>query len=130
MHAARSSTQGSGCLSLIFKWLVAAVAVYVTAAILPGVGVDGFDRALVAALVLGLLNALLRPLMVLITLPITLLTLGLFLVVINALMIALSAYVVEGFHVDNFWWALLAAVVISLLNLIFDAFVEGFTRSS
>lgn len=119
-----------GCFGLILKWIIAAVVIYLAAMLLPGVHIEGFVRAMVVAIVLGLLNMLVRPFLVFLTLPITLITLGLFLIVINALLISLTAWLLDGFSVDNFGWALLAAVVIGLLNLIFDAFVEGFTRSS
>lgn len=120
----------SGCLALAIKWVIAALIIYLTAMLLPGVRIESFARALVVALVLGLLNTLVRPFLVLITLPITVLTLGIFLIFINALILAFASWLLSGFSVDGFGWALLAAVVIGLLNLIFDAFVEGFTRRS
>ncbi|MEX2670854.1 MAG: phage holin family protein [Phycisphaeraceae bacterium] len=125
----RSANVPPGCGGLILKWLLAALVIYLIALILPGVHVDGFIRALVAALVLGLLNTLVRPLLVIVTLPITVLTLGIFLIVINALLIMFAGWLLVGFAVDGFGWALLAAVLIGLLNLVFDAFVEGVRRS-
>lgn len=119
-----------GCLGLLILWLLAAGVIYLTALLLPGVHIEGFGRAMVVALVLGLLNTLVRPFLVVLTLPITLLTLGLFLLVINAVIIAFAAWLLEGFDVDHFGWALLAAVAISVLNLVLDAFVEGLRRGS
>ena len=114
-----------GCLGLLLKWVVAAGVIYLTAMILPGMYVEGFARAMVVALVLGLLNTLIRPVLIVLTLPITVVTLGLFLLVINGLMISVAAWALAGFEVAHLGWAILAAVVISLFNLLFDAFVEG-----
>jgi putative membrane protein len=77
-----------------------------------------FWTALVLALVLGILNVLIKPLLVVLTLPITLVTFGLFLLVINALMVLFASHLVPGFTVDGFWWALLFSMVVSLINLI------------
>jgi putative membrane protein len=90
---------------------------------LPGVLLTGFVSALIVSLVLGLVNAFIKPFLVLITLPINILTLGLFTLVINALLIMLVSYLVPGFKVDGFWWALIFSVTLSitswLLSLLF-----------
>lgn len=100
-------------------WLVLnAIGVYVTAALLPGVTVRDFGTAVVVAVVLAIVNALLRPLLVILTLPLTILTLGLFLLVINALMVLLVDALLEGFSTRNFWWALLFSVVLAVINLV------------
>ncbi len=100
-------------------WLLMnAIGVYVTAALLPGVTVRDFGTAVVAAVVLAIVNALLRPLLVILTLPLTILTLGLFLLVINALMVLLVDALLEGFSTRNFWWALLFSVVLAVINLV------------
>lgn len=103
-------------LSLLLNWLVAALAVGITAYLLPGVHIEGFVAALITALVLAVVNAIVRPVLVLLTLPITLLTLGIFIFVINALLVLLTSLVVPGFDVDNFWWALLFSIVLGLVN--------------
>lgn len=98
--------------------LINALGVYVTAAILPGVALRGFGSAVVVALVLAVVNALIRPVLVVLTLPITILTLGLFLLVINALMVMLVDALLDGFSTRSFWWALLFGVVLALINTV------------
>ena len=95
---------------LILRWIVNALALMLTAFVVPGFGVTSLYTALIAALVLGLVNALVRPLLFLLTLPVTLLTLGLFTFVLNALMIWLVSTIVKGFTVEGFVPALLAAL--------------------
>jgi len=106
-------------MGLLLKWLINAIVIMVASYILPGVHVDNFWTALVVSLVMGILNILLKPLLILLTLPITIVTLGLFLLVINALLVLVVAHIVPGFHVDNFWWAILFSIVISLMNMVF-----------
>jgi putative membrane protein len=96
--------------------LISAVAVFVAAYILPGVHVASFWTALVIAVVLGVVNFLVKPLIVILTLPVTIVTLGLFLFVINAALILFVAWMVPGFKVDGFWWALLYSIVLSLIS--------------
>ena len=105
-------------LSLIARWIINAAALLLVAYLYPGVTVASFWAAMLAALVLGLVNALIRPLLVLLTLPVTVLTLGLFLFVINALMCWLAAEIVSGFRVTGFWAALIGSVLYSLITLI------------
>ena len=105
-------------LSLIARWIVNAAALLLVAYLYPGVTVASFWAAMLAALVLGLVNALIRPLLVLLTLPVTVLTLGLFLFVINALMFWLVAEIVSGFQVTGFWAALIGSVLYSLITLL------------
>ena len=102
---------------LLLDWLLATLAVAIAAYLLPGVMVDGFLAAAIAALVLGVVNALVRPLLLLLTLPLTILTLGLFTLVINAVLVLLTSAVVPGFSVANFWWAVLFSVVLVLVNV-------------
>jgi putative membrane protein len=109
----------------LVQWLIAAVAVLISAYILPGVTVKGFFAALVTALVLGLINAFLRPVLLILTLPITVLTLGLFYFVINALLIMLTGAIVPGFEVRNFWWALLFGLVLSIVNSVLGRIAGG-----
>ncbi|HEY9459760.1 MAG TPA: phage holin family protein [Paralcaligenes sp.] len=103
-------------MEIILVWILNAVALLVVAYILPGITVASFGSALVAALVLGLLNTLVKPLLILLTLPITVVTLGLFLLVLNALVFWFAGSILKGFHVNGFWWAMLGAVVYSLVS--------------
>ncbi len=103
-------------MELIFVWILNAVALLVVAYILPGITVASFGSALIAALVLGLLNTLVKPLLVLLTLPITIVTLGLFLLVLNALVFWFAGSVLKGFQVNGFWWALLGALIYSIVS--------------
>lgn len=105
-------------LSLVARWIINAAALLLVAYLYPGVSVASFWAAMLAALVLGLVNALIRPLLILLTLPVTVLTLGLFLFVINALMFWLAAEIVSGFQVTGFWAALIGSVLYSLITLI------------
>ena len=105
-------------MNIVIKWIVNALIIIVAAYLLPGVHVMNFWTALVLALVMGILNILVKPLLVVLTLPITLVTFGLFLLVINALMVLLASHLVPGFTVDGFWWALLFSLLISLINLV------------
>jgi putative membrane protein len=93
---------------------------------MPGVHVASFTTALIVAIVLGLLNIFIKPILVILTLPVTILTLGLFLLVINALIILLCTNIVGGFHVDSFWTALIFSIVLSLLQSIMNGILgEG-----
>src|ERR1043165_4957963 len=105
-------------LSLLLRWLVNAGALLLVAYLYPGVQVKDFVAALLAPLVLGLVNALVRPILVILTLPVTLLTLGLFLFVINALLFWLVAEIVKGFTVDGFLAALVGSILYSVITLI------------
>lgn len=109
-------------MNLFINWIVMALAVLLCAYIIPGVTLSGFGAALLAALVLGLLNIFIKPLLILLTLPINILTLGLFTLVINALMIMLVSAIVPGFKVEGFWTAFFFSIVLSivlyLINLI------------
>jgi putative membrane protein len=103
-------------VTILLNWIVSALAIMVVAFLLPGVIVEGFFAAFVTAVVLGLVNAFLRPILILLTLPITIVSLGLSALVINALLIMLTGAIVPGFMVDNFWWALLFSLILSLVN--------------
>lgn len=102
---------------ILFRWVINAVALLIVANVVPGFGVDTFYSALIAALVLGLVNALIRPLLFILTLPVTIITLGLFTFVINALMIWLVSTIVKGFTVEGFVPALLAALLLWVISL-------------
>lgn len=105
----------------IINWLVSALAIVLSSYLLPGVRVDSFGTAFIAAAVLGILNALVRPLLLLLTLPINILTLGLFTLVINAIVILLVAYFVPGFQIDGLLWAIIFSIVLSIINSLFSA---------
>jgi putative membrane protein len=111
-------------IHLLIKWVINAVAVCVTAYLLPGIHLDGFKAAMVVALVLGLINVLLKPLLVLLTIPITILTLGLFLLVINAAMLYLTSKLVSGFVIDSFLTALIASVVLTVVSYLLGVIFE------
>ena len=101
-------------MKLLFRILITDILVLVIAKIMKGVIVDEFTTALTVAIVLGLLNFFVKPVLVLFTLPVTIFTLGLFLLVINAVMILLCDHFVEGFHVSSFWTAMLFSIILSL----------------
>ena len=107
-------------MQLILVWILNALALLAVAYLLPGIQVDGFGSALIAALVLGLINALIRPLLVLLTLPITILTLGLFMLVINGLLFWLAGSVLRGFEVNGFWVGVLGALLYSIIAYVFS----------
>jgi len=101
---------------LLLVWILNAVALLIVAYLLPGINVASFGSALIAALVLGLLNAVVKPLLILLTLPLTVVTLGLFLLVLNALVFWWAGSILKGFQVDGFWWAVIGAIVYSLVS--------------
>jgi len=103
-------------MTLLLVWILNAVALLVVAYILPGIAVASFWSAMWAALVLGLINMLVKPLLVLLSLPITIVTVGLFLFVIKALMFWLAGSLFKGFRVDGFWWAVGGALLYSLIS--------------
>jgi len=103
-------------MGILMNLLINGVAVYIAAYVLPGVTVDSFVTALIVSVVLGLVNTFIKPILFILTLPATILTLGLFTLVLNALMIFLVATFVPGFHVNGFWSALFFSLVLSLVS--------------
>jgi putative membrane protein len=103
-------------LQFFLTWLVTAVSLLVTAYIVPGLEIKGFTAAAIGAIVLGLVNAIVKPLLVLFTLPLTILTLGLFLLVVNAIAFGLVGYFTPGFEVQGFFPALIGSIVLSLIS--------------
>lgn len=103
-------------MHIIIRWVISALAILLTAYLVPGVQVVSFATALLVAVVLGIVNAILKPLLVLLTLPITVLTLGLFMFIINAVMILIVDRLIPGFSVDSFLTALLFSLVLSVVN--------------
>ncbi len=108
-----------GVKGLLTRWLVLTVAVWVAAGVIPGVSYESGSSLLLAALVLGLLNSLVKPVLIVLSLPFVILTFGLFVLIINALVLMLAAKLVEGFHVDGFWPAMGAALIVSLVSMLF-----------
>jgi putative membrane protein len=111
-------------MSFLINWLISGLAIMITAYLLPGVRVSGFVAALLTAVVLGLINAFIKPVLSLLTLPLTILTLGLFSLVLNALLIMLTGKIVSGFQVAGFWWALAFSVVLALVNWALSVFKQ------
>lgn len=105
-------------MRILLHWFLRALAIMITAYLLPGIVLKSFFVALVVAVVLGIFNTILKPILIILTLPITILTLGLFTLVINAGLIMLTSKVVDGFYVQSFWWALLFSLILSLVNAI------------
>ncbi|MBI2972990.1 MAG: phage holin family protein [Armatimonadetes bacterium] len=100
----------------LLRWLFNAIAIYLTTRIIQGLQIPDFTTALIAALVLGIVNAFIRPIVLLLTLPINLLTLGLFTLIVNTLMLYLVAAVVRSFVITSFWSALIGAVLIAIIS--------------
>ncbi|MFM7532391.1 MAG: phage holin family protein [Rubrivivax sp.] len=113
-------------MKLFLRWFLLAAALLLVAALYPGVQVSSYGAALLAAFVLGLLNTLVRPVLVLLTLPVTVLTLGLFLFVINATTFLLAAEVLDGLAVTGFGAALVGSLLYSLCGLVIDTAMERF----
>jgi putative membrane protein len=111
-------------MKLLLKWLLLSAALMLVSQWDSGVMVNNYRAAMVAALVLGLLNAFVRPLLILLTLPVTVLSLGLFLFVINALTFQMASYLLDGFQVASFGAALLGSILYSLWGLVIDAALE------
>ena len=109
----------------IVRFLLSGVAVLLTAYLLPGVHVEHYGYALLVAALLSIANVLVKPILVVLTIPITILTLGLFLLVINAVIILLVDYFVTGFNVDGFWWALGFSLILSIFNSLFSDLLKS-----
>ncbi len=105
-------------MKFILKTLLSAIAVVILSKVLPGVGVDSYTTAIIVAVVLSLLNFIVKPILVILTLPITIITLGLFLLIVNALIIVLADSFIAGFTVNSIWWALLFSLLLSFLQSI------------
>ena len=110
-------------MRILLRWIIMAAAVLIAAYLIPGVRIASFFTALWVALFLGIVNVLLRPILILITLTINILTLGLFTFVINAALILLASYFVKGFQVAGFWWALAYGIVLSIVHYLLNLIV-------
>ena len=115
-------------MGLLLRLVVNAAALWVAAQLVPGIVVSGLTPLLLAALVLGLINAIVRPILIILTLPLTLLTLGLFIFVLNAFCLWLTSRIVPGFMVQTFGTALLGALVVSIVSWLLTAFVSDTGR--
>ncbi|MBK7147677.1 MAG: phage holin family protein [Bacteroidetes bacterium] len=107
-------------MNFLVKLLLNAIAVVITAYILPGVHLENFLAAVMLAAVLGLLNVSVKPLLIIFTIPATIFTLGLFILAINAFIIMIADWIIPGFEVSSFWWALLFSLLLSFINGIFE----------
>jgi putative membrane protein len=104
--------------SLLLRWLLNTLALFVVVTVVPNFHYRGWISLAIAAAVLGLLNAIVRPILFVLTLPLTVITLGLFLLVLNAIMLELTAWLVPGFDINGFWWAIVGALVLTLVSLV------------
>ena len=111
-------------MKLLSKWLLSAAALLLVAYIYPGVQISSFTAALIAAFLIGLLNTIVRPVLVLLTLPVTVVTLGLFFFVINALMFWAASGLMDSFRVSGFWAALIGSLIYSALGLVIESALE------
>lgn len=111
-------------MKLILKLLLNALAVVILSYALPGIGVDSLTTALIVALVLSILNVVVKPILVILTLPITIVTLGLFLLVINAIIILIAANFISGFQVSSIWWAIIFSLLLSFLQSILHSIIK------
>lgn len=118
-------SKASDTWGIIIQLILGGVAVLITSYLLPGVIVENFFTGIVIAALIALLNITVKPILVILTIPITIVTLGLFLIVINALLILLAAKIVPGFSVDGFWWALLFGLILGLINSLLGVSLGG-----
>lgn len=121
----RHPVYAAAMLKLLAKWVLSAAALLFVAYIYSGVQVQSFGAAMIAALVIGLLNAIVRPILVVLTLPVTIVTLGLFLFIINALMFWAAASVLGGFHVQGFVAALIGSLIYTVLGIVIESALES-----
>jgi len=110
---------------ILIRWFVTTLAILAVPYVISGVRVEGFGSALLVAAVLGILNALIRPILILLTLPLTIVTLGLFILVINALLFQLAGAIVPGVQIASFWSALFASIIVSLVSWVLNSAIAG-----
>jgi putative membrane protein len=103
--------------NILINWVLSAVAIFIAAYVLPGIYLADIVTVFVVALVFGILNAIVRPILIILTLPINILTLGLFTFIVNAIIVSIASALVPGFQVASFGWALLFSIVLSLVNM-------------
>jgi putative membrane protein len=112
----------------VFRLVITGLGLWVAETIVPGVQIDGWGNLVVAALLLGIVNAVIRPIILILTLPLTVLTLGLFILVVNGISVALVAWLMPGFTLSGLWAAILASIVVGLTSWLASAFVGGSGR--
>lgn len=112
-------------MRFLARLLLNGVAIIIAAWLLPGLHIAGAMPALVAGVILGFVNAIVRPVLFFLTLPLTLITLGLFIFVLNAICFGLTAWLVPGFGIDGFWWAIVGALLVSIVSWILNGLVVG-----
>lgn len=117
-------------MNIIVRFLLSGVAVMLTAYLLPGAHVQDYWAALLVAVLVSLSNVIVKPILIIFTIPITILTLGLFLLVINAVIILMVDYFVDGFSVDGFWWALAFSLILSVFNSLFGDLTKDRSENS
>lgn len=105
-------------MKILVNWLLSAVAIIIAAYLLPGVHVSGFVTALIVAVVLSVINGFVRPVLALLTLPLTIITFGLFYLVLNTLLVMLAAAIIPGFGLDSFWWAFIFGIVMAIVHAV------------
>ena len=110
--------------NFLIRWLVNTISLIAVVNIVSGVSLDNWQTTVVTALVIGLLNSFLKPVIVILTLPVNIMTLGLFTLIINGLMFSLAAFIVKGFHVGNFWNAFWAAFIFSIISFMINFFIS------
>ncbi|XHU96674.1 MAG: phage holin family protein [cyanobacterium endosymbiont of Rhopalodia gibba] len=103
-------------MQFLFTWLITAISLLITAYVIPGIFIESLVAAVFAAIVMGVVNAIVRPILILFTLPLTFLSLGLFLFVVNAIAFSLVSYFTPGFSINTFWDALLGSIILSLVS--------------
>jgi len=111
-------------MGLLIRWLILTAAIILASYMLDGIEIKGFFSAFFAAAVLGILNALFRPILIVLTLPINILSLGLFTFLINALMLKMASSVIPGFEVHGFWTAIFGSLVISIVSWLLNSFIS------
>ncbi len=112
-------------MRFLIRMLISTIAIMVTSYLLPGVTLDSFAAALATALLIALLNTLVKPVLIILTIPVTLITFGLFLLVINASIIMMASNLLKGFHVDGFWYALFFSVILSVITTVMESMVSS-----
>jgi putative membrane protein len=120
----QSIFNGRYLIILLTRWLVITAAILLASSVLSGIRVDSLKSAVIAAAILGLFNVFLRPVLLILTLPLTILTMGVFTFVLNALLLLLVAYFVEGFEIDGFVWAFFGSMIISVVSWIANRFIH------
>lgn len=129
MRGMRSETRGEQLTTFVVRWLITAVAVWVASELVGGIHLDGWESTLIVALILGLLNAYIKPLLVFLSFPVLIMTLGLFLIIVNTALLGLTAWIAGKFDsihfdIDSFGAALLGAIIISIVSWLISLFIN------